>query len=44
MGSPVSQVIAHNYMEYFEEIGLGPKCLMPTLWWKRYMDDIFSIV
>ena len=43
MGSPVSPVIANIYMEYFEELALGPQCLIPTPWWKRYVDDIICI-
>ena len=39
MGSPVSPVIANIYMEYFEELTLGPQCPIPTPWWKRYVDD-----
>ena len=44
MGLPVSSVIANIYMEYFEEITLGPKCPIPTPWWKIYVDGIISIV
>ena len=39
MSSPVSPVIANIFLEYFKET--AP---VPTTWWKRYMDDIFSIV
>ena len=31
MGSPVSPVIANIYMEYFEDLALGPECSMPSL-------------
>ena len=44
MGSTVSPVIANSYMEYFEEMALDPKWPIPTLWCKRYVDDITSIV
>ena len=30
-------------MEYFEELGLGPKCPIPTPLWKRYVDGIICI-
>ena len=30
-------------MEYFEELALGPKCLIPTSWWMRYVDDVIYI-
>ena len=42
MGSPGS-VIANIYMEYFEELALGPQCPIPTPWWKRYIDDVICI-
>ena len=41
--SPVSPVIANIYMEYFEELALGPKCPIPTPWWKRYVDVVICI-
>ena len=44
MGSPVSPVITNIYMEYFEEMVLGPQCPITTLWWKRYVDNVISIV
>ena len=31
-------------MEYFEELALGPELPIPIKEWKRYVDDIFSIV
>ena len=43
ISSPVSQIITHMYMEYFEEIALSPQCPIPTLWWKRYVDDVICI-
>ena len=33
MGSPVSPVTANIYMDYFEEIALGPQCPTLTSWW-----------
>ena len=44
MGSPVSPVIVNIYMEYFEEMVLGPQCSIPTPWCKRYVDYVISIV
>ena len=44
MGLSVSSVILNIYMEYFEEIALGPQSPIPTTWWNRYIDDIISIV
>ena len=44
MGSPISPVSANIYMEYFEELVLGPQYHMPTSWWKRFVDDIIIIV
>ena len=43
MGSPVAPVLANIWMEHFEEkaLSLGPKTIRL---WKRYVDDIFSIV
>ena len=43
MGSPVSPVIENIYMEYFKQLALGPKCPIPTPWWKRYVDDVICI-
>ena len=43
MGSPVSPVIANIYMEYFEELALGPPCPIPTPVYKRYVDDVICI-
>ena len=28
----------------FEEMVLDPQCPIPTPWWKRYLDDVISIV
>ena len=44
MGSPYSPMVANIYMEYFEELALGPKLPIPIKEWKRYVDDVFSII
>ena len=44
MGSPCSPVVANIYMEYFEELALGPELPIPIKEWKRYVDDVFSII
>ena len=44
MGSPCSPVVANIYMEYFEDMALGPELPHPIKEWKRYMDDVFSII
>ena len=44
MGSPCSPVVANIYMEYFEDLALGPKLPVPVKDWKRYVDDVFSII
>ena len=44
MGSPCSPVVANIYMEYFEDLALGPELPIPIKEWKRYIDDIFSII
>ena len=44
MGSPCSPVVANIYMEYFEDLALGPEAPIPIKEWKRYIDDIFSII
>ena len=44
VGFPLPSVISNIYMENFEEIVLGPLKHIPTPWWKRYLDDIISIV
>ena len=43
MGSPCSPVVANIYMEYFEDLALGPELSIPVKEWKRYV-DIFSII
>ena len=44
MGSPCSPVVANIYMEYFENLALGPELPVPAKDWKRYVDDVFSII
>ena len=44
MGSPCSPVVANIYMEYFKDLVLGPELPIPIKEWKRYVDDIFSII
>ena len=44
MGSLCSPVVANIYMEYFEDLALGPKLPIPIKEWKRYVDDAFSII
>ena len=44
VGSPCSPVVANIYMEYFKNLALGPKLPIPVKDWKRYVDDVFSII
>ena len=44
MGSPCSLVVANIYMEYFEELALGPELPIPIKEWKMYVDDVISII
>ena len=54
MGSPCSPVVANIYMEYFEELALGPEVPVPSrngkgMWMmssdmERYVDDVYSII
>ena len=44
MGSPCSPVVANIYMEYFEDQALGMEAPIPIKAWKRYVNDIFSII
>ena len=44
MGSPCSPVVANMYMEYFENLALGSELPVPVKDWKRYVDDVFSII
>ena len=41
MGSPVSDVIANIYMEYFESLVI-PSSPALIKWWFRYADDVHS--
>ena len=43
MGSPCSPVVANIYMEYFENLALGPELPVPVKDWKRYV-HVFSII
>ena len=43
MGSPCSPVVANIYMEYFENLALGPELPVPVKDWKRYVDGCFSV-
>ena len=36
--------MANIYMEYFEELALGPELPIPIKEWKGYVDDVFSII
>ena len=44
MGSPCSPVVANIYMEYFEDLALGPEVPIPIKEWRRYVNDVFSII
>ena len=44
MGSPYSPVVANIYMEYFKDLTLGPELPILIKEWKRYVDDVFSII
>ena len=43
MDFPVPQVKTNIYMEYFDELPLGPQCPITTSWWKRYLYDVNCI-
>ena len=43
MGSPVSQIVANLYMEYFEQKALSTAIHPPPSFWHRYADDTFVI-
>ena len=44
MGYPCSPVVANIYMEYFKDLALGPELPIPVKDWKRYVNDVFSII
>ena len=44
MGSPVSSVVANLFMERFEEGALQDAIAFQPRIWRRYVDDVFSIV
>ena len=44
MGSPVSSVVANMFMEHFEERAISTAGLMKPRVWRRYVDDVFSIL
>ena len=44
MGSPVSSVVANIFMERLEEVVLRTAVAFQLRIWKRYVDDVFSIV
>ena len=37
-------MVANIYIEYFEDLALGPELPIPIKEWKRYVDDIFSVI
>ena len=43
MGSPVSVVVANIVMEHIEDLALSTSPV-PTVFWKRYMDDVLMAV
>ena len=43
MGSPVSVVVANIVMEHIEDLALSTS-LVPTVFWKRYVDDVLTAV
>jgi len=43
IGNPVSAAIANLYMEDFEQQALSSPPCIPQIW-KRYVDDIFTIL
>ena len=44
MGSPCSSMVANISIEYFEDLALGPELPIPIKEWKRYVNDVFSII
>ena len=43
MGSPVSVVVANIVMEHIEDLALSTSPV-PTVFWKRYVDDVLTAV
>ena len=43
MGSPVSPTVCNLYMENFEQMALA-KAENPPRWWKRYVDDTYTVL
>ena len=43
MGSPVSPIVCDFYMEDFEQRAL-PEATDPPGWWKRYVDDTYTVL
>ena len=43
MGSPVLVVVANIVMEHIEDLALSTS-LVPTVFWKRHVDDVLSVV
>ena len=43
MGSPVSVVVANIVMEHIEDLALSTSPV-PTIFWKRYVDDVLTAV
>ena len=43
MGSPVSVVVANIVMEHIEDLALSMSPV-PTVFWKRYVDDVLTAV
>ena len=44
MGSPVSAVVANIFMQSFEKKALSTATKLTPRVWKRYVDDVFSII
>ena len=44
MGSSCSPMVANIYIDYFEGLALGPEAPIPIKEWKRYVDEVFSIM
>ena len=44
MGSPVSAVVANIFMQSFEKKALSTAGKLTPRVWKRYVDDVFSII